>query len=134
MNFKSENKTLRNRIAIPLLIWGGINIIAGIFYLFISSDLIKGVLLQALFWGLIDAIIGIVSLFRKKKIDLKKIKKILLINVYLDVLYIIIGVVLVLLGSSNFMIGNGYGLIIQGLFLFIVDLIHHNHIKKILNY
>jgi hypothetical protein len=133
MNFKSENITLRNRIAIPLLIWGGINIIVGIFYLFISSDLIRGVALQALFWGLIDAIIGIVSLFRKKEFDLKKIKNILLVNVYLDVLYIIIGLLLVLLGSSTFMIGNGYGVIIQGIFLFIVDLIHHNHIKEMLN-
>ncbi len=132
MVFKSVNGNVKKRIAFPLLFWGAINMIAGIFYLLSSSDLIRGVLLQAFFWGLIDGIIGLVSYLSKKEIDLEKVKKILLINVYLDNAYLIIGVLLILLGSNAFIIGNGYGVIIQGLFLLIVDIVHHTHIKKIL--
>jgi hypothetical protein len=132
MTLKSENGNLKYQIAIPLLIWGVINMIMSIIYFFTSSDLIKGVLTQAFFWGCIDGIIGLVTLIIKKDFDLTKIKKIFLVNVYLDVLYVFIGLFLVILGSSTYLIGNGYGVIIQGLFLFSVDIIHHNHIKKIL--
>jgi len=132
MNSKSESENIKKRIAFPLLVWGGINMIAGIFYLFSTSDLIKGVLLQAFFWGLIDAVLGLITYFRKKEFVLEKIKKILLVNVYLDILYLFIGLLLVLLGGSTFLIGNGYGVMIQGIFLFIIDLIHYIHIKKTL--
>ena len=129
---KSENRNLNKRIGIPLLIWAVINMIAGIFYLFISSELIKGVLLQAFFWGLINGILGLVALLRKNAFELKKIKKIFLVNAYLDVVYIVIGILLILFGSNAFIIGNGYGVSIQGLFLFIVDVIHHGNVKKLL--
>ncbi len=132
MTLKSENGNLKYQIAIPLLIWGVINIIMSIIYLFTSSDLIKGVLTQSFFWGFIDGIIGLVTLIIKKDFDLTKIKKIFLVNVYLDVLYVIIGLFLVILGSSTYVIGNGYGVIIQGLFLLSVDIIHYSHVKKIL--
>ncbi|TFG10359.1 MAG: hypothetical protein EU535_08325 [Promethearchaeota archaeon] len=129
---KSENRNLSKRIGLPLLVWAVINIIAGIFSLFISSELIKGVLLQAFFWGLIDGILGLVALLQKKAFSLEKVKKIFLVNVYLDIGYIIIGVLLILLTVNSFLIGNGYGVSIQGLFLFIVDIIHYRHVKKIL--
>jgi len=128
----SENQNLNKRIGIPLVGWAVINIIAGIFYLFASAELIKGVLLQAFFWGLIDGILGLVALLRKKAFSLEKVKKIFLVNVYLDIGYIIIGVLLILLSVNTFLIGNGYGVSIQGLFLLIVDLIHYRHIKMIL--
>ncbi|MGM0470250.1 MAG: DUF6992 family protein [Promethearchaeati archaeon] len=130
MNVKSENVNLNKRIGLPLLVWGGINMAAGIFTLFSSSDLIRGVLLQSFFWGLIDGILGLATFLRKKEFDLEKIKKILLINVYLDIGYIVVGILLVLLGDNTFLMGNGVGVIIQGAFLFIVDLFYHRHIKK----
>ena len=132
MNKKYENRNISKRIGIPLLGWAVINMIAGVFYLFTSSELIKGVLLQAFFWGLIDGIIGLVALLRKKAFSLEKVKKIFLVNVYLDVVYIIIGILLILFGTNGFIIGNGYGVSVQGLFLFIVDVIHHGHVKKLL--
>jgi hypothetical protein len=132
MNFKSETKDLKKRIGLPLLVWGGINMIAGIFYLFSTSELIKGLLLQAFFWGLIDGILGLITYFRKKEFVLEKIKKIFLINVYLDIVYISIGIILILLAKDAFLRGNGIGLNIQGGFLFIIDLLHYIHIKKIL--
>lgn len=124
---KQDN--LNKRIGIPLLIWGGVSMITGIFYFFSNTDLIKGVLLQAFFWGLIDFILGLVAFFRKKGFELEKIKKIFLINTYLDVLYIAVGIVLILLNDNAFIVGNGLGVIIQGLFLFIVDLLHYKNIK-----
>jgi len=130
MNIKSENMNLKKRIGLPLLVWGAINMFAGIFTLFSPSDLIRGVLLQAFFWGLIDAILGLGTFLSKKDFDLEKVKKILLINVYLDVGYAVVGILLILLGGTTFLMGNGLGVIIQGIFLFIVDLIHHRHIKK----
>lgn len=129
MSLKSSNSNLNKRIALPLLIWGIINTIVGALYFIPASDLIKGVLLQALFWGLIDAILGLITYLRKKEFKLEKIKKILLINTYLDVLYVVIGIILIMLGISAFLAGNGLGIIIQGLFLFIVDLIHYRYIK-----
>ncbi len=132
MNVKSENVNLNKRIGLPLLVWGGINMAAGIFTLFSSSDLIRGVLLQSFFWGLIDGILGLATFLRKKEFDLEKIKKILLVNVYLDVGYMVVGILLILFGGNAFLMGNGLGVIIQGAFLFIVDLIHHRHIEKTL--
>ena len=130
MNSKSENGNLKKRIGIPLVIWGLINIIAGIFYLFSSSELVKGVMLQAFFWGLIDGILGVFVLLRKRAFVLTKIKKIFLINLYLDVFYVIIGALLIMFGNNAFLMGNGIGISIQGFFLFLIDLIHHTNIKK----
>lgn len=130
MNSKSENGTLKKRIGVPLVIWGLINILAGIFSLFSSSELLKGILLQAFFWGFIDGILGAVILSRKKGFDVAKIKRIFLVNVYLDVAYVVIGVLLIILSNNAFLMGNGIGVSIQGFFLFVVDLIHHTSIKR----
>ena len=125
-----ENIKLKKKIALPLLIWGIINIIAGIFYWLPSTEVIQGFLVQSLFWGLIDGIIGLFAHLSKKDLNLEKIKKIFLINVYLDVIYVVIGVLLILLANEGILIGSGYGVVIQGVFLLIVDLYHHTHIKK----
>jgi hypothetical protein len=130
MNSKSKNGTLKKRIGVPLVIWGLINTLAGIFYLFCSSELLKGILLQAFFWGFIDGILGAVILLRKKAFHLAKIKRIFLVNVYLDVIYVVIGVLLIAFSKNAFLMGNGIGVSIQGFFLFVVDLIHHRNIKK----
>jgi hypothetical protein len=131
MDFKYDKKNIKKIIGLPLLIWGGFSILVGVFGLFSPSNLIKGILLQAFFWGSIDAILGLGSILFKKEFDLEKIKKILLINTYLDIGYIIIGIILIVFFINNeFLIGNGIGVIIQGAFLFIVDLIHYLNIKK----
>lgn len=132
MIFESKNGSFNKRIGIPLMVWGGINVIISGFYFFSPPELIKGILLQAFLWGLIDALVGLFAYLWKKEFDLKKIKKILLVNVYLDIIYVIIGVLLIILSNSTFLIGNGYGVAIQGAFLFIVDLIHHVHLKNVI--
>ncbi|MBD3195111.1 MAG: hypothetical protein GF317_08660 [Candidatus Lokiarchaeota archaeon] len=106
------------------------NVLFSVIFYFFVAELLRGILLQAFFWGLIDGLIGLFTYLRKKAFNLEKIKKILLINTYLDVVYVIIGIVLILIGFNLFLTGNGYGIIIQGLFLFVVDLLHYRHIKK----
>jgi hypothetical protein len=131
MDFKYEKENIKKIIGIPLLIWGGINMLAGIFSLFSPSELMKGVLFQAFFWGLIDAILGLVAILFTKDFDLEKIKKIFLINTYLDIGYIVIGILLILFFINNeFLVGNGIGVIIQGAFLFLIDLLHYVNIKR----
>jgi hypothetical protein len=132
MIINSNNLGLNKRIAIPLIIWGAINVLVSAFLLICTSELIKGILLQSFFWGLIDLIIGLFPLFRKKAFVLGKIKKIFLINTYLDVVYMIIGLSLILININEFLIGNGIGVIIQGAFLFVVDLVHHEHVKNLM--
>jgi hypothetical protein len=130
MNENSKKENLNKRIGFPLLVWGGINMLAALFYLLSPSDLINGILIQSFLWGLIDGILGLFIFLRRKEFNIEKIKKILLINTYLDIGYMVIGGLLILLGSSIFLIGNGVGILIQGLFLFIVDLIHYRYIKN----
>ncbi|TXT57106.1 MAG: conserved membrane protein of unknown function [Promethearchaeota archaeon] len=129
MSVNSKETNLKKRIGLPLILWGIINMTAGILFFF-TVGFIQGVLLQAFFWGLIDAILGLITYLRKKEFDLKKIKKILLINTYLDVVYMIVGLILLLLFINPFLAGNGLGVVIQGLFLFFADLIHYRHLKN----
>ena len=133
MELKFDNKKLHKRMGFPLLIWAPINIIVGSFYLFPSSDFIKGVLTMTFIWGLINGILGLTTFFGKKIYVLEKIKKLLLVNVYLDVGYASVGLLLILFGNLPILIGSGYGVLIQGIFLFIVDFLHLKHINKLIS-
>lgn len=132
MELKFDNKKLHKRMGIPLLIWASINIIAGSFYLLSSDGFVIGVLTMTLIWGIVNGVIGLISLLGKKVFVLEKIKKVILVNVYLDIGYAVVGLFLVFLGSIAIVIGSGYAVIIQGVFLFILDSLHHRHIKKLM--
>lgn len=129
MSDKSKKEDFKKRFGLPLVLWGVINMILGILFLIPTSDLIKGVLLQSFFWGLIDGLLGLGIYLFKKEFNLKKIKKVFLINVYLDVGYIAIGLLLIFLSRNAFLMGNGLGVIIQGIFLLGIDLIHYRYIR-----
>ncbi len=91
----------------------------------------RGVAVQALVWGVIDAAIalfGLLSLRRKQKRpdadspetlerEAHNLRRLLLLNAGLDVLYIVGGVVVLSGFASSFTRGNGIGIIIQGGFL-----------------
>jgi hypothetical protein len=100
-----------------------------------------GIGLQSLAWGMIDAGIALVGgwITRRRRAGLtdpfapevlareaRTLRRILLINAGLDVLYVTGGVVLALtLGADNlFWCGNGWSIVIQGGFLFCFDLLH----------
>jgi hypothetical protein len=106
----------------------------------------QGVGIQFIAWGAIDlliATIGAASAKRRKArltpneladSALKegtKLKRILLINTGLDVLYVAGGIALLLtLGANDIgWQGHGWGIIVQGGFLFFFDLFHAREIK-----
>jgi hypothetical protein len=130
MNSFNKRDYLRKKVGTPLIIWGLINTLLGTFYFFLSSEIIKGVIIQSFFWGIIDLFIGLYAFFNKKEQNLGKIVKIFLINTFLDIGYIIAGITLVLFSFREVLVGSGYGVIIQGAFLFIADLIHYMKLRK----
>ncbi len=121
-----------------LFLWGSISIIAGAILFLLESGFWKGFGIQCFAWGFIDlliAVFGMINTFRKRKAgyteeklleESKKIRGILLINVALDVLYVSVGVILAIIIKSEDSAwrGHGEGVILQGGFLFLFDLIH----------
>lgn len=83
-------------------------------------------------WGFIDVVIASFTLFKQQDDPASKLAKILLINVGLDVGYQAVGVILLLFfGQDPFIAGNGIGVIIQGAFLFILDLYFYRKMKRL---
>ena len=97
---------------------------------------LKGCAFQFLIWGLIDALIALAPPFfrkirGKRHIEnLTKLKKILLINSFLDLGYIAIGTIIFIgIFNINEYNGHGIGVIIQGSFLAIFDTYYAVKIK-----
>lgn len=123
-----------------LMVWSIASIVVGIVFLFFGT-LWRGIGTQFIAWGGIDLLIAIAGRIgtdkRKSRLSLDELtasapkecanlKRILLINTVLDVLYVCGGLALILtLGATDvFWYGNGMGIILQGGFLFIFDLYH----------
>ena len=110
--------------------------------LFFASDFWRGFGLQCLMWGAIDLLIawfGQRSLNKKLREaknasqEARSLKRILLINAVLDVLYILIGIsIWVLWGrTAAFTVGNAVGVLLQGAFLLLFDLFYAWQVTKI---
>ncbi|HGE69325.1 TPA: hypothetical protein ENX78_00725 [Candidatus Poribacteria bacterium] len=125
-----------------LLIWSGLSIVSGIILVLLTDPFWKGFGIQAIIWGLIDAFIAIIGRYNTRKKyssvtssdqsakEASKLRRILFINTVLDVLYISFGVTLTFVSDNPFWRGNGFGIIIQGIFLFLFDLTHKLRIKE----
>ncbi len=132
----------QRKITNRLLIWSGLSIVSGCILVFLENPFLKGFGIQALVWGIIDAFIALVGKYNARKKfsaitsseqsakEAMRIKKILLINTFLDIFYITFGIILVFVGKDLFWQGNGSGIIVQGAFLFFFDLIHKSMIKE----
>ena len=123
-----------------LLLWSALSIVAGALLIaFAVSPLWRGFGLQALIWGGIDAAIAIFgqrSALKRRAVsphgqealerEARKLRRLLWINTGLDVLYVAGGIVLLQTAGmqSAFAAGNGWGIIVQGGFLFFFDLLH----------
>ncbi len=126
----------RSRMLI-ILSWGLASTVSGVGALLTKKPFWKNFWLQCLGWGAIDALIAIfgrrgpaVKLARLQSNSLKpgelqkditSFRRILLINVFLDVGYIAAGWRLRGMKREDRQ-GMGLGFIVQGLFLFIFDL------------
>lgn len=129
---------LQIKISNRLLMWSGLSILTGIILLFSSDHFWRGFGIQSAIWGIIDgciAIVGRINTNKKRsnaispeqlKKEADKLRHILLINTGMDLIYIMFGIILASATSDRnpFWQGNGYGIILQGVFLLFFDLIH----------
>jgi esterase/lipase len=122
-----------------LLLWSAVSIAAGVILLLAGDAFCRGFGLQAVVWGAIDA--GI-ALFGRRGSEKRQasarpgpettqregrhLRRLLWINTGLDVLYVMVGLGLVytLGGRNPSLAGTGWGIVLQGGFLFLFDLLH----------
>ncbi len=115
-----------------LLVWSILSLLSGLYIWFATNEFGRGFGIQLVAWGAVDAAIAIVgartATRRKSTADPKKealfIRKVLWINFGLDVLYILGGFWVIQTYSESFWQGTGWGIVLQGAFLFLFDLIH----------
>ncbi len=117
-----------------LLGWSGLSVTSGAVMVFNRSRVVRDFGIQNIAWGVID---GVIVYFAKKSIaekrldpafnpeeERKSFRNILLINTLLDVLYVGAGIWLASSGKDHLR-GHGYGVIVQGSFLFFFDGINY---------
>ena len=119
--------TFTQTIARRLLLWGAISTIGGVLLHFTRQPFWTGVGQQAIGWGAIDALIALFA-GRASATALggKTLRRILLFNAGLDALYVLGGLFLAHTrgATDDKRRGQGWGIVVQGLFLFKFDLIH----------
>ena len=114
---------LHRQLSIILSAWGLTSIVMGITLLFFQVDFLRSLSYQFLIWGLINFFLGIFPLIRDSIPNRSRLYKILLVNSFLDIIYIIISIILIfqIIFEGESAIGHGFGVLIQGLFLLIFD-------------
>lgn len=115
-----------------LLVWSILSLLSGLYIWFTSNEFGRGFGIQLAAWGAVDAAIAIVGAgtaarrtsTANPKNEAIFIRKVLWINFGLDVFYILGGFWVIQTYSESFWQGAGWGIILQGVFLFLFDLIH----------
>lgn len=124
--------------------WGAISFAVGIPTLMMEPFL-RGFGIQAIVWGLIDfaiAVGGSLLVTRRRKAladpqakeavqnEADKLRRLLRWMLPLDVIYVIVGLVLILTWGRKdaWWLGTGLGVVVQGLFLLGFDWYHKKHI------
>jgi esterase/lipase len=123
-----------------LTLWSALSIAAGaLMTVFGQSAWLRGFGVQMLVWGGIDAAIALFGRRSSRKRrdegsqspeaierEARKLRRLLWINAGLDVLYMTGGFVLLVTAGARdpFMAGTGWGIVVQGGFLFFFDLLH----------
>ena len=125
-------------LSLRLLLWAILSILTGLFLWISGSPFWHGFGLQAAAWGVVDgaiALFGLRGLTQKLTAALDReetsqrarwLRRILVLNAGLDVLYIIGGLVLAhTIGRTQpFQAGMGWGIVLQGAFLLVFDSLH----------
>lgn len=135
----------QNELAKRLLRWSIFSMIAGLLMRF-GNTFFKAVGGQFFVWGLIDAIIAVVGQVQKRqRIDqlenpgtvtvkteeASRLSRLLWINAGLDVLYMLGGFLWMRRDKGDGQArGNGLGVVIQGGFLLIFDIVHALRVPK----
>jgi hypothetical protein len=131
VNYLTSIEKLNETLGTILLIWSIASIIVGIALYFLSLiPIIQGIGLQAMLWGFINLVLAF-TLLRRKEHTLEKTRRELSVSLALDLIYPIIGLPLIFLGQDPYLVGNGYGIIIQGAFLLVLDLSYFRRFKQL---
>ena len=114
---------LNRQISLFLMGWGVSSMILGATLFFFDNQFLRAISIQFLLWGLSDFILGVIPIARNKISQRKKLNKVLFINSFLDIIYIIValGLIFEFIAEGESIIGHGFGVIIQALFLLIFD-------------
>jgi hypothetical protein len=72
-------------------------------------------------WGFINLALA-QKIAKRTDHNLEKIRREISISFGMDLIYPIIGLPLVFLGPDAYFVGNGYGILLQGAFLLVLDL------------
>jgi len=110
-----------------LLLWGAFSTIGGIILQFTRKPFWIGVGQQAIGWGVIDALIALVAgRSASRSFSSQTLRRVLFISAGLDVLYMLGGFIFARTKgvTDEKLRGQGWGIVLQGLFLFKFDLIH----------
>lgn len=132
----------KNLISRRLFLWAVVNLLVGIWLAVFGNTFWRAFGVQSLVWGTINALIAWVGLNRLKnrpkqpptittqEKETRLVRSVLWINSALDILYIAAGAALVILLGKNDprWLGVGWGVIIQGTFLYLFDFLHVLHI------
>ena len=123
MSIQPFTHTLARR----LFLWGALSTIGGVILQFSRRPFWIGVGQQAIGWGLIDTLIALAAgRSASRSFSGQTLRRILLINAGLDVLYMLGGFLFARTkgAADDKLRGQGWGIVLQGLFLFKFDLIH----------
>jgi hypothetical protein len=120
-----------------LLWWSVPSVILGTIGVLLPWPVVQGFALQALIWGGIDALLALLGLRRAQRragrypdhaedvAETLRLRRTLMVNGFLDIVYIAVGVgIVVTLFRQPFPLGNGIGVIVQGIFLLFFDFGH----------
>ena len=127
----SFNRRLTHR----LMAWAIPSMVLGLLHQLNRNEFLRALGLQSAVWGGVDAIIaqvGQVSAERKQMAatatteiaHATTLRRLLWLNAALDVLYVVVGVLLLRRSKRAAQRGHGMAVIVQGGFLFLFDMIH----------
>ena len=122
-----STQSFTTTIAQRLLLWGALSTLGGVLLQFSRKPFWIGVGQQAIGWGVIDALIALIAgRSTSRSFSGKALRRVLLFNAALDVLYMLGGFIFARTrgASDEKLRGQGWGIVLQGLFLFKFDLIH----------
>jgi hypothetical protein len=122
-----STQSFTTTIAQRLLLWGALSTIGGALLQFSRKPFWIGVGQQAIGWGVIDALIALFAgRSASRSFSGQTLRRVLLINAALDVLYMLGGFIFARTkgAADEKLHGQGWGIVLQGLFLFKFDLIH----------
>ncbi len=127
-----------NDVHRQLAAWAAASLGTGVLLVFVGAPFWRAVGVQFLVWGAIDGAIAGAGWRDRRRLarsgvdrdqadserHRRRLRRLLLVNVGLDVLYLAIGTALLGFDAGPVRAGHGVGVIVQGGFLFVFDAWH----------